>query len=343
MEAVILAGGMGTRLRPLTLTRPKPMLPVANEALIARIVRRLPQRVTRVVIAVNYRKDALEAFFAAHDFGREVILVDESEPLGTGGALKNVESFLSDRFLVLNADLVSSLDLDAMIEYHERSKAAATIALWQVRDPRPFGIVALRDQDSVGHEAGRIVRFVEKPETREEAPSNLANAGAYVLEKSSLDLLESGDRCSIERDLFPPMIARGDLLNGFSFDGYWVDAGTPETYLKANEISLKEGGEMTRLAPGVSDNGASVVDWASVGESCVLGTGAEVERSVLFPRVSVGRDAAIRNSVLGEGVTVEDEACVVDAVIGDGATIRAGVLVKNVKVEPGLVIGDTHG
>ncbi len=343
MEAVILAGGFGSRLRPLTLTRPKPILPVANEPLIARLVRSLPPEVTRVIIAVNYRRDILADYFASVDFGREIVLVEELEPLGTGGALKNVEAYLTGTFFVLNADQMSSLDLGALSAYHARSGAAASVALWRVRDPRPFGIVALEHPEPLGREAGRVVKFVEKPATREEAPSNLANAGAYVLERSALDLLEAGKVSSIERDLFPPLIARGDLVQGFTFEGYWVDAGTPETFLKANEMALKDAGESAAFADDVVNEGATVVDWAVVGAACVLGARSEIERSVLLANSRIGEDVAIKNSILGEGVIVESEVAIVDAVIGDGVTIKAGVLVKNVKVEPGTIIGDTHG
>jgi len=333
LKAVILAGGLGTRLRPLTLTRPKPLLPVGNAPLVARILQKLPRDVDEVVLAVNYKLDRLAEHFDAHDYGVRVTLVEEKEPLGTGGAIKNVESHIDGDFLVFNADILDSLDVGAFRATHARLRGAGAIALWRVPDPRHYGVVAL-------DATGVITRFVEKPATREEAPSDLANAGTYVLTPEVFEYMRAGEAASIERDVFPAMIAGGLRLAGVPFEGYWVDCGRPETYLKANALWLEHAGRATLLGRDVTDRGATFEEWAAVGDGCVLGQGSTVARSVLLPGAVVGDNAVIRDSVLGEGARVGPDAGVVESVIGDGGVVAKGMLLRKVRVDPMTEAGD---
>jgi mannose-1-phosphate guanylyltransferase len=302
--------------------------------MIRHVLDRLPEDVDKVVLAVNYRTDQLEDYFDRADVGREVVLVEEKEPLGTGGAIKNVEAEIDGPFFVFNGDIVDDLDLAAFRSFHESTGALASIALHRVPDPRAYGVVAL--------EGPRITRFVEKPARLEDAPSDLVNAGTYLLQPEAFDAMIPKQVLSVERDVFPKLIAEGKLLGGFAFDGYWIDCGKPETYLKANEIVLRERGLARLLDMSVEDYGAESEEWAVVGARARIGERASVERSVLLPGVVVGRGATVKHTILGEDAVVEDDAAVVDCVVGDRAVGSKGVVLRNAKVEPGAVVGEAE-
>ena len=194
MKALILAGGLGTRLRPLTYHIPKPLVPLVGKPLVCHIIDSLPEEVDSVILAVSYMKDDLDRYFHEHDVGRQIILVSEDEPLGTGGAIKNVSRYLDETFLAFNGDVVSSINTKRMLEFHRKRHGIGTIALWEVDDPTAFGVVALGNN-------GSITKFQEKPK-REEAVSNRINAGTYVFEPDILDDIPAGP-VSIERQVFP--------------------------------------------------------------------------------------------------------------------------------------------
>jgi mannose-1-phosphate guanylyltransferase len=174
VEAIILAGGFGTRLRPLTYTRAKSLLPILNKPMISYLIDSLPTEVTKVILAVNYRKDQIEEFLQSMDYGKEIIVNDEPKPLGTGGAVKFAENHITDQFFVLNADIICSIDLSKMIAFHNKNNAEATISLWPVENVSEFGVVDIKAD-------GNVIGFVEKPKP-EDAPSDLINAGAYILQ-----------------------------------------------------------------------------------------------------------------------------------------------------------------
>lgn len=326
MQAVLLAGGFGTRLRPLTLTCPKPLVPVANVPIIRRIIDKMPKDVDKVVLAVNYKLEQLQAYFDEVDVGREVVLVEEKEPLGTAGAIKNVEREIDGPFFVFNGDILDSLDLDAFRRFHEKRKAFGTLSLWHVEDPRHFGVMEMRGE--------RIVRFVEKPATREEAPSQLANAGTYLLEPEVFDFIPAGKAVSVERETFPAVLDAGKALYGYPFEGYWVDAGRPDTYLNANRTLLHAQHRKVLLGEGVTHKDARFDDWAVVGARTRIGANATIARSVLLEGCEIGANVTIKDSILAPGVRVEDDAALVDCVVGEGARVEKGVLLKNVKVDP---------
>jgi mannose-1-phosphate guanylyltransferase len=327
MEAVILAGGFGTRLRPLTLTRPKPLLPILGRAMIDHVVLSMPEEVDRVVLAVNYMADAIRDHLRRTDLGVEVAVVEEDEPLGTGGAFRNaLGEVRSDTFIGLNGDIVSSLDYSGLLGEQRARGGIGTIALWEVDDPSRYGVVELDDGD-------RILDFVEKPAPGE-APSDLINAGAYALLTEILDLVEPGVPTSIEREVFPRVLDRG--LYGHRFSGFWVDAGTPEAYLEAHRELLDRipqewddadvhstaqvrGPSM--LATGASVGAGAVVGpYATLDEGVRVAEGARVEDSVLHPRARVGPGARVRGSILGEGAEVGRDEEVDGAVLEDGRT-----------------------
>jgi mannose-1-phosphate guanylyltransferase len=326
MDAVVLAGGFGTRMRPLTLTRPKPLLPIVNEPMIDHVVRWLPDEVERVVLAVNYMADAIRDHLGQVDLGKEVVVVEEDEPLGTGGAFKNALGAVEgDDFIGLNGDVITSLDMTEMVSFHRAKGGIGTIALWKVDDPSRYGVVELDAR-------GRILSFVEKPAPGL-APSNLINAGVYLLRTEILDLVEPSIPTSIEREVYPRVLDR-DLL-GFRFSGFWVDAGTPEAYLQTHrelldrkEISDGEGVDIhhtaelrrpSHLGPGVVIGAeARVGPYTTLGEGCSIGAGARLLDSVLLPGASVGAGARLYNCILGEGAVVADDQVLEGAVLGDG-------------------------
>jgi len=326
VQAVILAGGLGTRLRPLTYTRPKALLPLLNKPMILHLVEKMPSSVDEVLLAANYKVDQLRDFVRAHDLGRAVTIVQEAKALGTGGAIKNLEDRLSGTFLAFNGDIISSLAVGDLVAAHRRFGGVATIALWEVDDPSGFGVVAMKDD--------RITRFVEKP-AKEEAPSRLANAGAYALEPEVLAALKPGARASLERDAFPKVVRKG--LFGFRFPGYWSDVGTRENFLRATSILMREQGSDVNLRASFGATAtivkpvavaAGTVVHGKIGPSVVLGRDcaigeARVRDSVLFDRVVVGDRAEITGSLVGDGCRIGSRAKVADAIIEDGAVVRA--------------------
>jgi mannose-1-phosphate guanylyltransferase len=326
MKAVILAGGLGTRLRPLTYTTPKPLLPIMNEPMVVRLIKTLPEDVDKVVLAVNYMFDKLDQYFKEHDMGREVVVVEEKEPLGTGGAIQNVEGHLEETFLVFNGDVVSSIDIRAIIDFHYEKKGAGTIAMWEVEDPTRFGIIGT-EEDS------RIFRFLEKP-TPEEVFSNWINAGVYVLEPDVLDLIEPQTKTSIEKEIFPPLAAEGRLY-GFKFKGYWVDAGTPEAYLKAHNVLLDERKSKKRKDSEVE---GKINQPALIGENCTLAKNSEVgPYTCLGNNVEVLAGAKIRNSVVLDDVKIGKKNRLTDCIVGHGCKLE-----DELHLGKGIVIGDNQ-
>jgi mannose-1-phosphate guanylyltransferase len=325
-QAVILVGGAGTRLRPLTDTRPKPMMPLVDRPFVAHqldLLRR--HRVTDVIFSCGYRPDALRAHFGeGESAGVRLRYVVDPEPLGTAGAMKNAEGLLDGSpVLVLNGDILTDLDLSAVMEAHARTGAAGTVVLTPVEDPSAFGLVRLHDDHSV--EA-----FVEKPSPQELRPGEpfRINAGTYLLDPSVLDDIPAGRAVSVEREVFPSLAEAG-VLFGFPSDAYWRDIGTPASYLAAHHDVLS-GAARTEsptgdayLGPGAAvDAGASVGARSSLGPDARVDAGAVVEGSVLGAGTRVAEGALLRDAILGEGVTVGPRAVLEPgAVVGDGAAI----------------------
>lgn len=319
MKALILAGGLGTRLRPLTFSMPKPVVPLLGKPLVRHLIDPLPDEVDTVILAVSYMKDYLERYFRENEVGRTVITVNEDQPLGTGGAVRNVARHLDDTFFAFNGDVVCSLDLASMLRFHRGHGGIGTMALWPVDDPSAFGVVA-------ADPSGRITQFQEKP-SREEAFSNLINAGAYVFEPELLDHIPEGV-VSLERQVFPQVLHRG--LHGFPFEGYWVDAGTRESFLRAQRTLLDaRGGAVActvRRQAGVELVGPNLVEATHLGP-CRIGPyvylerGAEVHRgaqisdSMVLAGATVGQGAVVRGSLVGPGARVADGAVVTDSIL----------------------------
>ena len=324
MKALVLAGGFGTRLRPLTLTRPKHLLPIANVPHIDHVMSLLlAHGIDDVVLLTSYLADTFaEAVARAEARGMSLQTTFETEPLGTAGAFKNAEDLVDEEtFVAFNGDILTTVDLGRLIDWHRTRGAEATIVLHEVDDPSAFGTVPTDDQ-------GKVLGFIEKPAPGR-AVTNLINAGIYVFERSVLARIPSGRPWSAEHQLFPQLAQEGTLYALSDAGAYWSDIGTPEKYRQANVDALR--GHLGDIdAPGgvLLGNGVDVAADAAlalscVGEGSVVSTGARVTESVLLPGVVVGPGAIVTRSVLGEGVAVEPGAFLEEAAVGDYETVSA--------------------
>lgn len=343
MQAVILVGGQGTRLRPLTDTRPKPMMAVADRPFVAYQLDLLRRHGVRdVVFSCGYRVEALEGHFGdGSAYGLNLRYVVDPEPLGTAGAIKNAESALSPRrrILVLNGDILTDLDLSALAAAHERSGALGTLTLTDVDDPSRYGLVRLYDN-------GRVEAFVEKPSEDQLRPGEpfRINAGTYLFEPEILAEIPAGINCSIERDVFP-RLAEADKLAGFPATAYWLDIGTPESYLQANidvlaGVVQSEGPTGDRyIGDGAQIAADAVIDGgSSVGAGSVVGSTARVRGTVVLDGVTIGAGATLEGAIVGAGAVVGDGAVLgAGVVVGDGAQIAPNTTLNGMSVPTGAV------
>jgi mannose-1-phosphate guanylyltransferase len=337
MEAIILVGGEGRRLRPLTDTRPKPMMPLVDRPFVVHQVDLLRRHgVTDVIFSCGYRPDALEGYFGdGGGHGVRVRYVVDPEPLGTAGAVANARDLLSGGdVLVLNGDILTDLDLGAVLESHRRHGGDGTIVLTPVDDPGAYGLVRL-DGD------GAVTAFLEKPGPDQLIPGEpyRINAGTYVLSPAAIDTIPRGRQCSIERETFPALAAHRRLF-GYPSDAYWRDIGTHASYLDAHmDVLSGRARTETPVAPvhlgeGTAVDPSATVGDASLGAGCRVDAGATVERSVLGDAVRVEAGAVVVGSVLGAGTVVGEGARVEGLmVIGDGALVAPGVRLEG----PGTV------
>ncbi|MFN8040252.1 MAG: NDP-sugar synthase [Acidimicrobiales bacterium] len=329
MKAVVLVGGFGTRLRPLTLHTPKQMLPMVGVPMIERVVRSLAGGgVTDAILSLGYRPDAfLEAYPDDQCAGVHLHYAVEPEPLDTAGAVRfaALDAGLDSRFLVVNGDVLTDLDVGALWDFHVASGAEGTIALTRVDDPSRYGVVPIDD-------AGRVEAFVEKPEPGT-APSHWINAGTYVLEPSVLDRIPDGRKVSIERATFPAMVDDGTLFAQHS-DAYWVDAGTPATYLES-QLDLVDGTRANEVGvdPGADIDPAAKVDHAVVYAGAQVQAGAVVENAAVLAGAVVGANAVVRDSIVGPGARIGDGAELSElTVIGADEQVEAGAVLSAARV-----------
>ena len=349
MKALILAGGVGTRLRPLSCTRPKLLFPVLNKPLLDWTLERLAESgVKEVILAVNYMAEAFIQRYGKSRYGMKISYSKEEKPLRTGGPIKKAEEMIGREkpFFVLNGDILTKIDYAELLERHEKKDAIATIALYKVEDPSRYGTVKLTENH-------RVTQFEEKA-SREKAPSNLINAGIYVLDPKIFDYIPSGRPVSIEHEIFPRLANEGKLY-GHGFKEFWIDIGKPEDYLKANwllldaeikkgylgmDISMEMGVEIKE--PAVVDKGVNIGQkskvgpYAVIGKDVVLGKRVCVENSVVFPGTIISDFASIRGAIIGEEVIVGRRVKIKEGcILGDHATIRDNVtLTRDVTVCP---------
>ncbi len=322
-KAIILVGGEGTRLRPLTYTRPKPLLPVVCVSILERKLAHLARHgVNEAVLSLGYRPDAfIEAFPTGEACGVRLVYAVEPSPLDTAGAIRFAAEaagylHLDEPFVVVNGDVLTGLDVSAQMESHLANHAEATLALTQVDDPSSFGVVPT-DSD------GRVIAFVEKP-PKDEAPTDWINAGMYILNPSVFARIPAGRKVSIERQTFPEIAASGRLFAVHS-PSYWIDAGTPSLFLQANGDALRDDhGGQPFVSPDAHIADSVQLAGSVIDRGCVIENGARVLRSVLLPGVHVGAGAVIEDSIIGEGVSIGKCASITGiTVVGDSVNIAA--------------------
>jgi mannose-1-phosphate guanylyltransferase len=338
MKAVVLAGGFGTRLRPLSCTRPKHLFPIGNRPQLDWTIEKLAKSDTKeVILAVNYMANVYIQHYRKSKqktkitFSQDILTSGFQRPLGTGGPIKNAEKLIGHKepFLVLNGDILTNLDYAQLMKKHRtNNQATATIALYRVEDPSRYGVAELAKDN-------RILRFIEKP-LCEKTPSNLINAGIYVLEPEIFDYIPSGRPVSIEREIFPKLAEEGKLY-GYPFKGLWIDIGEPKDYLKANKLWLDHEIKKSQIGknvhiedeveiknPSTIDNGTTIREKSEIGPHVTLGE-----------HVTIGRGVHIKNSIIFPGAIISDFTSIRGAIIGEAAMI--GSLVK---IERGCLIGD---
>ena len=315
MQVVVLAGGVGSRLRPWTNEVPKPLLPMLDATLLERVVEGVPSDlVDEVVVAGGYKVDQIQEYFRNADVDFDVRIVPEDKPLGTGGALGNCRDVVSGRFACFNGDIVSSLNVGDMLQQHSNMDVKGTLALWEVEDPTRFGIVGL-------DEGRKVTQFKEKPKP-EEVFSNLINAGSYLLEEEVFDIMPRGKH-SLERDVFPVLAKEGSLA-GFPFEGYFIDAGTPASWHDGVTRCIAE----NRFKIGQVSNGSwhqgdvtSAIN-SMVQEGCIVS--GEVSESTLLQGSKVESGAKVSKCLIGRGAVIQSGAELTNVVVGHGVTVPAG-------------------
>ena len=317
----MLIGGFGTRLRPITYTVPKQLIPLAGKPMLFHVLDLLPNDVEEVVLATGYMADTIDAFVRAHPPRIPVRTVPEAEPLGTGGGMKNAGEGMSDPFFLLNSDVIAHVDLAEMARQNAAHGGLGTMGLAEVEDTRPYGVAALDEQD-------RIHAFVEKPEPAD-APSHWINAGFAVWSREVMDAVPAGRAVSFEREILPGLLDRG--VYGFRIHGYFDDAGTPDRLLRAQRLLFDDGrggkgalpsgaygkGPVAQMS-GARAAGASFGPYVTLGPGAIVEAGAHVENSILMDGVHVEKDATVVGSVLGPKVRVRSGHRLSGQVLGEG-------------------------
>lgn len=342
MKAVILVGGEGTRLRPLTYSTVKAMVPVLNKPFIEHVIRYLSKHnIHDIVLAMGYKPDSIMDYFGdASGLGAKLVYSVETSPLGTAGAVKNAQKHIDDTFFVFNGDIFTDIDLTDMLKFHRQKKSKLTIALTPVEDPTHFGVV----ETDADH---RVTRFVEKPR-QEEVTTNRINAGVYIMEAEILQRIPQGAFCMFEREVFPALVAEGDPVFGYHTDAYWIDTGTPAKYLqltrdlmygKSCHITFQshcvEVHARSTIHPGARLNGPVLIDKdcnirkgvhlkgpVVIGPGCTLEDGSIIENCILWHNVKVGRGAILKDCIVAGDNHIEDNSRI------EGAAINNKVMAK---------------
>lgn len=362
MQAVILVGGQGTRLRPLTSTVPKPVVQLVDRPFISYMLQWLRGHgIEDVIMSCGFLADGVRDVLGdGSELDMRLTFVEEPEPRGTAGALKLAEPMLAERFLMLNGDVLTDIDLTAQIAQHEATGARATLALVEVPDPAAYGMVLLNQDSSVRE-------FVEKPSSDGPPASSLISAGAYVLQREILEMVEPDRNVSIEREVWPRLV--GDGLFGYASDSYWMDIGTPQRYLQgtfdiiegrvATEVQRRMGAGWLAIEPDVQaqgrvvppaliesgvkvDAGAQVGSLVVLGRDVTVGAGSTVERSVILAGTTIGERCELRDCIVGPGCEIGDASKIVGgAVLGEGVVVGArNVIARGARIFPGVQLPD---
>jgi mannose-1-phosphate guanylyltransferase len=344
VDAIILVGGKGTRLRPLTLSAPKPMLPTAGVPFLTHLLSRIKAAgIDHVILGTSYRPEVFSDYFGdGADLGLEIEYVVETEPLGTGGGIGNVRHLLrGDTALIFNGDVLSGCDLRGLLAHHRASGAEVTLHLTRVEDPRAFGCVPT-DAD------GRVTAFLEKDPN---PVTDQINAGTYVFNRDVVEAIPVGRPVSVERETFPQLLEAGRHISGYIDTTYWRDLGKPSDFV-AGSADLVRGiaptsalggytGEACVLPGATVEYGAVLSNGTTVGAKCFVAATAQVDRSVLFDGARIEAGAVVRNSIIGIDAVVGEDAVLDGVVIGDRARIGARVeLIDGARVWPDVVLAD---
>lgn len=345
VDAVVLVGGKGTRLRPLTLSAPKPMLPTAGLPFLTHLLSRIAAAgIEHVILGTSYKPAVFEAEFGdGSALGLQIEYVTEEHPLGTGGGIANVAGKLrNDTAMVFNGDVLSGADLAQLLDFHRSNRADVTLQLVRVGDPRAFGCVPTDEED-------RVVAFLEKTE---DPPTDQINAGCYVFERNVIDRIPQGREVSVEREVFPALLADGDCkIYGYVDASYWRDMGTPEDFVRGSADLVRgiapspalrghRGEQLVHDGAAVSP-GALLIGGTVVGRSAEIGPGTRLDGAVIFDGVRVEAGCVIERSIIGFGARIGPRALIRDGVIGDGADIGARCeLLSGARVWPGVFLPD---
>jgi mannose-1-phosphate guanylyltransferase len=335
VKAVVLVGGEGTRLRPLTYLTVKAMVPVLNKPFLEYTIRHLSRHnIKEIILAVGYKPDRITEYFSDEKpFGTKLIYSVETEPLGTAGAIKNAKSYIDDRCFVMNGDIFTDLDITEMLKFHDNKHAKVTIALTPVEDPTRFGVVETDSNQ-------RVTRFVEKPR-REEVTTNMINAGLYIIESGILERIPEGQRYMFEHNIFPALVNEGEPVYGYTTDAYWMDTGTPEKYLELNsdllqgksiQVDFKPSdiridkqsnvhSKSRLVGPVLIDRNCDISAEVEIkgpvviGSGCRIHEGTSIENSVLWQNITVGRKAALKDCIVASNSCIDDNTHILGAVI----------------------------
>lgn len=343
-EAVVLVGGKGTRLRPLTISAPKPMLPTAGLPFLTHLLARIKAAgIDRVVLGTSFKAEVFEEHFGdGSELGLEIAYVVEDEPLGTGGGIRNVaDALTADTIMVFNGDVLGGTDLRQVLDTHEKNSADVTMHLVRVADPRAFGCV-------MTDENGRVEQFLEKTQ---DPPTDQINAGTYVFQREVIDEIPAGVPVSVEREVFPKLIADGRRVFAHVDSAYWRDMGTPEDFVRGSADLVRgiapspalpdaKGESLVHDGAGIAA-GAVLIGGTVVGRGAEIGAGARLDGAVVFEGAKIEAGAVVERSIVGFGARIGPRALVRDGVIGDGADIGARCeLLRGARVWPGVEIPD---
>ena len=334
MKGLILAGGKGTRLRPLTINTPKPIVPVANSPfLLYQIDLMQSGGIDEIILSLSYQPRKIEDLLKdGSDYGVRIRYAVEGTPLGTGGAFKNAEDQIDSTTVVFNGDVLTALDLSKVIALHKDRKAVATIVLTPVDNPSAYGLV---ETDAEGW----VKRFIEKPGP-DEITTNMINAGVYLLEPSVLQYMPRGEAYSFERGLFPTLLEHNERVLAYNLDRYWIDIGTPHMYLEVHHDILNQKYVSPRVAKTALDRSTlpsgAIVDNKSIIDSDVtIRSGVRIENSVIGRNCRIDEGAQIIDSVIWSGNTIDADARIVGSVVGKGCYVGRSAVLR-----PGVILGD---
>jgi len=354
LKAVILVGGEGTRLRPITFLNPKPMLPLVNKPFMENFIFWLKShKIKDIIFSAGYLLEIFKNYFGdGSRFGAKFTYVEEKEPLDTCGGVKNVEKYLDDNsFMVFNGDILSSLNLTDMMAFHKKKKADITISLTPVEDPTSYGQVPIDEE-------GKVIQFLEKPK-QEEIITNLINAGIYIIEPHIMKLVPEGRRYSFERELFPDALDKGYRVFGYVSNSYWLDVGTPQKYLMAHcdilskkvnfKFPYKEVmkdiyigkdtkylksnfvsgpvviGEKTKI-----EKNAKIMPLTVIGDDCFISRGTEISESIIFNNCKIGEKCLIKRAIISNNVNIGDNVVIENySIVGDNSRIEKNNILKN--------------